>query len=100
MVVDLINCMDRVLQTLAGRTIRVDALRRKLRQWVGDADQMEREGVHPLLPFGYTDLVRHLIDQTTLRAIRRTKESRLARRAARPRLVGRTPRISAPSHWD
>ena len=99
-VVDLIDRMDGVLQTLAGRTIRVDALRRKLRQWVGDADQMEREGVHPLLPFGYTDLVRHLIDQTTLRAIRRTKESRLARRAARPRPVGRAPRISAPSHWD
>lgn len=99
-VVDLIDRMDGVLQNLAGRTIRVDVLRRKLRQWVGDADQMEREGTHPLLPVGYADLVRHLIDQTTLRAIRRTKQSRLARRAARPRPVSRAPRMSAPSHWD
>jgi len=98
-VVDLIDRMDGVLQNLAGRAIRVDALRRKLRQWVGDADQLEREGTHPLLPVGYADLVRHLIDQTTLRAIRRTKQSRLARRAARPRPVSRAPRMSAPSHW-
>ena len=99
-VVDLIDRIDGVLQNLAGRTIRVNAFRRKLRQYVGDADQMESEGVHPLLPFGYADLVRYLVDQTTLRAIRKTRENRLAHRAARPRPVSRVPRMSAPAHKD
>ncbi|GAB7336518.1 hypothetical protein MBLNU13_g09796t1 [Cladosporium sp. NU13] len=92
-VVDLFDRIDGQLQNLAGRKIRVDAFRRKLRECVGD-------GVDPLFLFGYADLVRHLVDQTTLRAIRRTKDSRLARRAARPRPVSRAPRMSVPSHWD
>lgn len=99
-VVLLIDRIDGLLQNLTGRKIRVDAFRRRLREWVGDADQMESDGVHPLLPLGYADLVRHLVDQTTLRAIRRTRESRLARRARRPRPVSRAPRMSAPSRSD
>jgi len=101
-VVELIDRIDGLLQNLAGRSITVAALRQRLRAWVGDADRLERDGAHPLLPLGYADFVRWMVDQTTLKAIRRTKENRTARRArrARARPVSRAPRMSAPSRRD
>jgi hypothetical protein len=88
-----------VLQSFRGQKITVFALREKLRESVGDADQMERDGANPNLPPGYTHFLRRLIDKITRRAIRRSKEARMIRRALRNRPVSRAPRMSVPA-WN
>lgn len=49
-VVGLVDNIDGLLQNLTGRTITVATLRQKLRECVGNADQMESDGVDPCLP--------------------------------------------------
>jgi hypothetical protein len=95
---ELHDRIDGVLQNYAGRRIRVSLLREKLRAYVGDADQMERDGVSPHLPANYTHFVRYWIDRIVRRAIRRTREEREARRAQR-RPVSRAPRMGV-ERWS
>jgi hypothetical protein len=92
---------DGVLQNYEGQRITVSFLREKLREWVGDADQMELDGVNPHLPPNYTHFVRYLIDKVVQRAIRRTRRAREARRAQRQRArpVSRAPRMSV-GRWS
>ena len=94
---ELFDRTDGLLQNYVGQRIRVSTLMAKMREWVGDADLIEANGVNPHLPPGFTDFLRFVIDETTQTAIRRTRESRLARRARRNRRMSRAPRMSAPS---
>lgn len=93
----LFDRLDGALQNYAGRTIKASRLRRKLQEWIGNPDELERIGASPDLRQGYTEFIRFLVEETTLRAITRTRENRRARRARRVRPVSRAPRMSAPS---
>jgi hypothetical protein len=96
----LLDRVDGVLQNYSGRTIKASTLRRRLHEYIGDPDVLERTGVSPDLPQGYTRFIRYLVEETTVRAIYRTRENRAARRARRTRPSSRAPRMSAPSTMD
>lgn len=97
-VVVLLNEINKVLQAYAGQEVRVSRLMQRLRDQIGDLDQLDRiPSVRRRFPWGYTDVIRFLIDETTKRVINRTRGSRRARRA-RAWPVSTAPRMSAPSH--
>jgi hypothetical protein len=96
----LLDRVDGALQHFSGGTIKVSTLRVRLHDYIGDPDVLERRRVSPDLPQGYTRFIRYLVEETTLKAIARTRENRAARRARRTRPVSRAPRMSAPSTMD
>ena len=93
----LFDRIDGALQNYAGRTMKASKLRRRLQEFIGNPDELERTGVSPDLPQGYTEFIRYLVEETTLRAITRTRENRRACRARWDRVVSGAPRMSAPS---